>query len=132
MVLNIVFAWEQAVAVTSLAEKGMIASHRFPMYSARKKKAHVHFIKYFFLSEKGRELLGIASPGGAGRNKTLGQKAFENLEFLSPSTVDEQKEIANTLSSLDTLIAIQGQNLESLKTHKKGLIQQLFPIGGDG
>lgn len=50
LVLNIVFAWEQAVAVTSLAEKGMIASHRFPMYSARPNEAHVHFIKYFFLS----------------------------------------------------------------------------------
>jgi type I restriction enzyme S subunit len=127
LVLNIVFAWEQAVAVTSLAEKGMIASHRFPMYSPRSNKAHVHFLKYFFLSEKGRELLGIASPGGAGRNKTLGQKDFENLEFWSPCTVDEQKEIANTLSSLDTLISIQCQNLESLNAHKKGLMQQLFP-----
>lgn len=32
LVLNIVFAWEQAVAVVSDAEAGMIASHRFPMY----------------------------------------------------------------------------------------------------
>ncbi len=32
LVLNIVFAWEGAVAVTSEHEKGMIASHRFPMY----------------------------------------------------------------------------------------------------
>ena len=32
LVLNIVFAWEQAVAMTTDAEKGMIASHRFPMY----------------------------------------------------------------------------------------------------
>jgi type I restriction enzyme S subunit len=127
LVLNIVFAWEQAVAVTSPAEKGMIASHRFPMYSARPNKANVHFIKYFFLSEKGRELLGIASPGGAGRNKTLGQKDFENLEFLSPNTADEQKEVADTLFALDALISIQSQNLALLKTHKRGLLQQLFP-----
>lgn len=127
LVLNIVFAWEQAVAVTSAAEKGMIASHRFPMYLAKSTKTDIHFIKYFFLSETGRELLGIASPGGAGRNKTLGQKDFENLEFLLPSAVDEQRKISNTLSSLDTLITIQVQNLEVLKTHKKGLMQQLFP-----
>lgn len=127
LVLNIVFAWEQAVAVTSPAENGMIASHRFPMYSARPNKADVHFIRYFFLSNKGKELLGIASPGGAGRNKTLGKKDFENLEFLLPSMVDEQKEIAKTLFSLDTLISIQSQRLDSLTSHKKGLMQQLFP-----
>ena len=32
LVFNIVFAWEQAVAITSDAERGLIASHRFPMY----------------------------------------------------------------------------------------------------
>ncbi len=38
LVLNIVFAWEQAVAITSDAEKGMIASHRFPMFRSRNGK----------------------------------------------------------------------------------------------
>ncbi|TWH77162.1 type I restriction enzyme S subunit [Azomonas agilis] len=126
-VLNIVFAWEQAVAVTSVAEKGMIASHRFPMYKPREHKSDVEFIKYFFLTCKGRELLGIASPGGAGRNKTLGQKEFEKLEFLSPEKVEEQTTIACCLSSIDDLIAVQTQKLDVLKTHKKGLLQQLFP-----
>jgi len=130
-VANIVFAWEQAVAVTSVAEKGMIASHRFPMYLARKGKSDVDFIKYFFLTKKGKELLGIASPGGAGRNKTLGQKDFENLEFLSPEHVEEQAEIARCLSSLDKLITTQGQEIDALKMHKKGLMQQLFPELGE-
>jgi type I restriction enzyme, S subunit len=31
------------------------------------------------------------------------------------------------LSALDDLIAAQTQKLEALKTHKKGLMQQLFP-----
>ena len=34
-VVNIVFAWEQAVAKTTIQEKGMIASHRFPMYKPK-------------------------------------------------------------------------------------------------
>ena len=130
-VLNIVFAWEQAVAVTSATEKGMIASHRFPMFTARKNKADVEFIKYFFLTKRGKELLGIASPGGAGRNKTLGQKEFENLEILLPSTLEEQIEIAGLLSSIDLLIRIQVRELEVLKTYKKGLMQQLFPSPED-
>lgn len=126
-VLNIVFAWEQAVAVTSEAEAGMIASHRFPMYKPNEREADVDFIKYFFLTNKGKELLGIASPGGAGRNKTLGQKEFEKLEFLCPRKVEEQTAIALCLSSADALITVATQKLESLKTHKKGLMQQLFP-----
>jgi type I restriction enzyme S subunit len=127
-VLNIVFAWEQAVAVTTAAERGMIASHRFPMYKPEERKSDVNFIKYFFLTNKGKELLGIASPGGAGRNKTLGQKEFEKSEFLSPGKVEEQTAIARCLSSADDLITTQTQKLAAFKTHKKGLMQQLFPV----
>ena len=127
LVLNIVFAWEQALSVTSSAEAGMIASHRFPMFKARLGKADVNFIKYFFLTKKGKELLGIASPGGAGRNKTLGKRDFDNLEFLFPSNAEEQNGIANLLSSIDALIVSRIQQLDTLKIHKKGLMQQLFP-----
>ena len=44
--------------------------------------------------------------------------------FPAPS---EQKRIADCLVSLDTLITSASQELETLKTHKKGLMQQLFP-----
>jgi len=127
-VVNIVFAWEQAVANTSTTEKGMIASHRFPMYKAKANKSDVRYIKYFFLTNKGKSLLGIASPGGAGRNKTLGQKEFENLEFILPEKVEEQTKIAKCLLSLDELITAQTQKIDTLKVHKKGLMQQLFPV----
>ncbi|RVT89602.1 restriction endonuclease subunit S [Rhodovarius crocodyli] len=43
----------------------------------------------------------------------------------------EQKRIADCLSSLDNLIAAETRKLDTLKTHKKGLIQQLFPWGGE-
>lgn len=127
LAINIVFAWEQAVAVTSAAEKGLIASHRFPMYRP-KEAVDVNFIKYLFLTPKGKELLGVASPGGAGRNKTLGQKEFEKLELLIPEDVSEQAAIADTLSSIDDLVALHSQRIESLKENKRGLILQLFPI----
>lgn len=39
----------------------------------------------------------------------------------------EQQKIADCLSSLDDLITAQAQKLDTLKTHKKGLMQQLFP-----
>lgn len=39
----------------------------------------------------------------------------------------EQRRIAGCLSSLNVLIAAAAQELDTLKTHKQGLIQQLFP-----
>ncbi|KAF0185967.1 MAG: type I restriction enzyme S subunit [Hyphomonadaceae bacterium] len=43
---------------------------------------------------------------------------------------EEQKEIADCLSSIDELIGAEGQKLYALKRHKKGLMQQLFPAKG--
>lgn len=131
LVLNIVFAWEQAVATTSKNEVGMIASHRFPMYVAKPGKCDVGYVKEFFLTKVGKQLLGVASPGGAGRNKTLGQKEFESLKIALPIAVGEQTRIANCLSSLDTVVAVESEKLDALKSHKKGLMQQLFPLSAE-
>jgi type I restriction enzyme S subunit len=43
----------------------------------------------------------------------------------------EQQKIADCLSSLDDLISAQAQKIDALKTHKKGLMQQLFPAEGE-
>jgi type I restriction enzyme S subunit len=51
-------------------------------------------------------------------------------EFLFPS-LKEQQIIADCLFSLDDLIAVQIQKLDTLKAHKKGLMQQLFPAEGE-
>ena len=45
---------------------------------------------------------------------------------MAPSPA-EQERIASCLSSLDVLITLETQKHEALKTHKKGLMQQLFP-----
>lgn len=51
---------------------------------------------------------------------------FARIPLRCPSP-DEQQRIADCLTSLDDLIAAQTQKLDALKTHKKGLMQQLFP-----
>jgi type I restriction enzyme S subunit len=48
-----------------------------------------------------------------------------------PRSHTEQQKIADCLSSLDELIAAQARKVDALKTHKKGLIQQLFPREGE-
>lgn len=47
------------------------------------------------------------------------------------TSVAEQQKIADCLGSLDELIAAQGRKVEAFKTHKKGLMQQLFPREGE-
>jgi type I restriction enzyme, S subunit len=48
-----------------------------------------------------------------------------------PPTFLEQKKIYETLSSIDDLINAQSQKVETLKLHKKGLLQSLFPTISD-
>ena len=58
--------------------------------------------------------------------KTIGLQFFIDLRFRVPSLAEQQR-IAACLSSLDDLVTAQNQKLDALKTHKKGLMQQLFP-----
>lgn len=125
LVVNIVFAWEQAVAKISEKEAGMIASHRFPMYKPRDGLCDIDFLLYFFKTKKGKELLESASPGGAGRNKTLGQQEFSRLTLLLPS-LPEQIKIAKILSTWDKAIATTEQLLANSQRQKKALMQQLL------
>ena len=57
---------------------------------------------------------------------TIGQADVASVILFYPDT-NEQQRIADCLTSLDDLIAAQTQKLSTLKTHKKGLMQQLFP-----
>jgi len=50
---------------------------------------------------------------------------------LPHASLKEQKKIADCLASLDALITAQTQKIGTLKTHKKGLMQQLFPAADE-
>lgn len=54
---------------------------------------------------------------------------FDRIIFV-PLTIQEQKKIADCLSSLDKYIEATKRKLELLKEHKKGLMQRLFPAKG--
>lgn len=67
---------------------------------------------------------GQAQPG-------LSVDVLEKLPIAVPGQEAEQQKIADCLSSLDELIAAQARKVDALKTHKKGLMQQLFPREGE-
>lgn len=61
--------------------------------------------------------------------KTIGLPFFKAMRITVPS-IAEQHRIADCLSSLDALLALQAQKLDALKTQKEALLQQLFPCLG--
>ncbi|HCC4869475.1 TPA: restriction endonuclease subunit S [Pseudomonas aeruginosa] len=68
-------------------------------------------------------------------NKAVNQASINQTELgrtiiPSPSRVEQEK-VADCLSSLDELITAETQNLDTLRIHKKGLMQQLFPREGE-
>lgn len=124
-IVNIVFAWEHAIAKTTDNEIGMIASHRFPMFKPKEGVIDLDYLLYFFKSTRGKHLLGLASPGGAGRNKTLGQSEFLKLQIPVPS-LNEQIAIAGLLNTAGKEIQLLKEKLIQLKEQKKGLMQILL------
>lgn len=85
LVFNIVFAWEGAVAVAQPADDGRVGSHRFLSCVPASDTASVEFLRFYFSTREGLQKLSEASPGGAGRNRTLGLKKLEDLQVPVPS-----------------------------------------------
>jgi type I restriction enzyme S subunit len=67
---------------------------------------------------------GQAQPG-------LSVETIEKIATCVPKDEKEQQKIADCLSSLDDCITAQAERIETLKIHKKGLMQGLFPSIGE-
>lgn len=88
---------------------------------------NMRFLAYVLGSESGRAALSGLASGSSGTMKNIGKSEVLALQITAP-TIAEQVRIADCLSSLDEFIVAQGQRVDALKTHKKGLMQQLFPV----
>lgn len=124
-IVNIVFAWEQAIGKTTQSEVGMIGSHRFPMYRPVNDRVDIDYLISYFLTKRGTDILEAASPGGAGRNKTLGQDRFLKSKITLPP-IEEQQKIATILTTQDKVIELKEKRLAEKQRQKKYLMQQLL------
>ena len=121
LVVSNIFAWEGAVAVAQERHEGMIGSHRFMTWIPDACGVDVEYLRHYFASDPGLGRLGSASPGSAGRNRTLSIKNFENIVIPLPD-LDEQHRIATHLDALsqvslrldDTLMDRIGSLLDSV------------------
>ena len=124
-VLNIVFAWEQAIGKTTQNEVGMIGSHRFPMYRPTGDTIDIDYLISYLMTKRGKDILEAASPGGAGRNRTLGQDRFLKSKIILPPLA-EQRRIAEILTAQDKVIDLKEKLLAEKQRQKKYLMQQLL------
>ncbi len=87
------------------------------------------FLFYSILSERSQAYFMDQAAGSGVLNLN---KDIIKLLVLGLPSVEEQSRIASCLSSLDSQITAESTQLVALKTHKQGLMQQLFPAQGAG
>ena len=80
------------------------------------------FVYHYFTHMK-NWIISKYIQGGQGN---LSGQIIKSVNLFFPKA-EEQQKIADCLSEVDTMIEEQSNKIEQLKTHKKGLMQGLFP-----
>lgn len=115
----------------NLNEFNVIVSPLYGVFSPQNKYVGYIINSYFESSIRTNSFLSPIVQKGAKNTIQISNSTFLSKGIYLPVEVDEQKKIADCLSSLDDLITAQNQKVEALKQHKKGLMQQLFPAEGE-
>lgn len=115
------------IGVSAIVEQDLEGSLGFATLNTRVTSSNVspEFVCWFFNSpEYKRFALSMAT--GDGRNN-FNLRDFNKTILFIPDILEQQK-IVDCLSSLDNLIQAKDEKIKTLKTHKQGLMQQLFPV----
>jgi len=83
-------------------------------------------LNQFLISERGQKQIDSFQAGGNRQGLNFAQ--IRSFEIPLPPTEDEQRGIADCLSSLDARIVGEAEKLDVLKERKRGLMQRLFPV----
>jgi type I restriction enzyme, S subunit len=95
----------------------------------RANKHHsAEFLSYCFQNDQLQTSILESRSDSARPNLSLAD--LKDMEFIVPILAEQQR-IAACFNYLDKLVTAQTQKLDALKTHKKGLMQQLFPSMGE-
>jgi type I restriction enzyme S subunit len=84
---------------------------------------------YYLMTSPTSQIYFLNNAAGSGV-QNLNADIIKLLPILFPNYLEQQK-IADCLSSIDDRITLETQKLDTLKAHKKGLMQQLFPAEGE-
>lgn len=125
LIFNNVFGWEGAVAVVKQEDAGRVGSHRFITCVPKANVATTPFLYFHFTTEQGLHDLGDASPGGAGRNRTLGLTALGNIRVPVP---DYNKQVVFTRlwEKIETTRRLQAELATDLAAYVPSLLAKAF------
>jgi type I restriction enzyme, S subunit len=120
-----VFAWEGAIAVTQPEDAGRVGSHRFISCVPHDGLTTSEYLRYYFLTDEGMTKIRDASPGGAGRNRTLGLSKLMDLNVPIPS-IEVRKAFFNLLRLLNASRLIRSQELIENESVVPALVNRLM------
>lgn len=125
LVFSNVFAWEGAIAVVKKEDEGRVGSHRFITCLPKSGVVTADFLCFYFLTTEGLEKIQAASPGGAGRNRTLGLKKLENIEVPVPD-YDKQLWFNQLQSYVEKIKQAQSENATELEALMPSILDKAF------
>jgi len=120
-----VFAWEGAIAVSQQEDEGRFGSHRFITCVPKAGVATSEFLRFYFLTEEGLQKVGEASPGGAGRNRTLGLAKLAEIEVPVPD-YDEQVWFNRLQGKVGEMLAAQQDAKTELNAMLPSILDKAF------
>ena len=120
---SVLLSRDAGVGKSAIMGLDMAVSQHFIVWTCKPDRLYNWFL-YYFLQHRKPLFERIATGSTI---KTIGLPFFVDMRLALP-TLPEQKMIADCLASLDLRITAQAKRVEALKSHKKGLMQQLFPV----
>lgn len=126
---SIIVATTATIGEHALIIVDSLANQRFTFLTKRKSfdnKLDMMYFHYFmFIIDE-----WCKKNTNAGGLLSVNMDSFKKLTIPYPSSILEQKRIAECFISIDKEIDATKRKLERLKEHKKGLMQRLFPAKG--
>ncbi|MGX1102566.1 MULTISPECIES: hypothetical protein [Bradyrhizobium] len=120
-----VFAWEGAIAIAKPEDAHRVGSHRYITCVPKAGVAEARFLLQYFQTDEGFGRIQDASPGGAGRNRTLGLEALANIEVPVPS-IEKQRWFSELHAMAEHLLAEQEQIRSLYDALTPAILERVF------
>jgi type I restriction enzyme S subunit len=120
-----VFAWEGAIAVAQPEDAGRVGSHRFISCVPHDGLTTAEYLRYYFLTDEGMTKIRDASPGGAGRNRTLGLSKLMAIEVPLPKFA-LRREFVSLKQTTERAAAIRASQKVSVEAMLPALCNQVL------
>jgi type I restriction enzyme S subunit len=125
LLFNNVFAWEGAIAVAQPEDVGRVGSHRFITCVPKPGVTTADFLCFYFLTPEGLDKIGKASPGGAGRNRTLGLEKLADIDVPVP-TYESQLRFDRLQQRVKAMVVAHQDQMAKLDAMVPSILDRAF------